>query len=133
MSEQLAPAEKIALRGIGAKATVIIGEAILTGMCFVNGLAAISFVQVFDQLLANVTLGTTNPDWEFSVPASVGALVNLSASGIKFRTGIVVGVTGEEKGNTAVGAGLQGFFYVQRNPSSSPLNRSFTRSSSSTT
>lgn len=113
MAEQLAPAEHVALRDIGAKATVIATPAILTGMSFVNGLAAISFVQLFDALIANVTLGTTNPDWEFPVPASVGALVNLSASGIKFHIGIVVGVTTAEKGAAAVGANFQGFFYVQ--------------------
>ncbi len=113
MAEQLAPAEHIALRDIGAKATVIAAPAILTGMTFANGLAAISFVQLFDALIANVTLGTTNPDWEFPVPASVGALANLSAAGIKFHVGIVVGVTTAEKGAAAVGAGFQGFFFVQ--------------------
>lgn len=113
MSEQLAPAEHIALRDVGAKATIIAVPAILTGMALINGLAAISFVQLFDALLANVTLGTTNPDWEFPVPASVGSLVNLSASGIKFHIGIVVGVTTGEKGAAAVAAGFQAFFYVQ--------------------
>jgi len=111
--EQIAPAEHIALRDVGAKATVLIGEGTLMGITGVNGLAAISFIQVFDALIANVTLGTTNPDYEFPVPASVGTVLPFSASGVKFRTGIVVGVTTAEKGNTAVAAGFQAFFFVQ--------------------
>jgi hypothetical protein len=114
MSEQLAPAEKISLRDIGVKATVVIGAGNLMGITGVNGLAAISFIQLFDALIANVTLGTTNPDYEFPVPASVGTVLPFSACGVKFRTGIVVGVTTTEKGATGVGAGFQGFFFVQQ-------------------
>jgi len=113
MAEQLAPAEHIALRDIGAKATVIAAPAILTGMTFVNGLAAIFLRSVVRCPDRQRYARDYQSDWEFPVPASVGALANLSAAGIKFHVGIVVGVTTAEKGAAAVGAGFQGFFFVQ--------------------
>lgn len=112
MPEQLAPAEHVALRDLGAKATVQVGRTALTSLTIVNAQAAVIFVQLFDALIANVTLGTTNPDWEFSIPASSSAAVPIAANGISFHSGVVAGSTTGEKGATPSAAGVQAFFGI---------------------
>lgn len=111
--EQIAPGEKYQTRDAGAKATVIIGEGNLIGIQVLNNQGAATFVQLFDALLANVTLGSTNPDWEFSVPANTTTAFNpLPGPGLKFRTGIVVGAATAEKGGTPSAAGVQVFYAI---------------------
>ena len=77
-----------------------------------NAQAAVIFIQLFDALLANVTLGTTVPDWEFSIAASTSLAVPLPANGIVFHSGLVAGSTTGEKGATPSAAGVQAFFSV---------------------
>lgn len=111
--EQLAPAEKYQTRDTGAKATVTIGEGVLTGIQVCNAQAAVCFIQLFDALIANVTLGSTNPDWEFSVPASTSTVtLCVPTCGLKLRTGLVVGSTTAEKGGTGSAAGVQVFYAI---------------------
>ena len=112
--EQLAPAEKLQTRDTGAKATVSIGAGNLVGIQVLNNQGAAAFIQLFDALLAGVTLGSTNPDWEFSVPANTTTAFNpIPAPGLKFRTGVVVGSTTTEKGATPSAAGVQVFYAIQ--------------------
>lgn len=113
MADYLAPAERIVpLRDLGAKATVVIGRTNLLGANVVNNQAAIIFVQLFDALLANVTLGTTTPDYEFQVAASSSAQLPMPVQGLVFRTGIVAGSTTTEKGAAASAAGVEPFFFI---------------------
>lgn len=112
MPEQLAPAEHVTLRDLGAKATVQIGRTALTSLTIVNAQAVVIFVQLFDALLANVTLGTTVPDWEFSIAVSSSAAVPLAANGIIFHSGLVAASTTGEKGATPSAAGVQAFFGI---------------------
>ena len=112
MPDQLAPGEHIALRDLGAKATVQIGKTQLYGLTVTNAQAAVIFIQLFDALLASVTLGTTVPDWEFSIAASTSLAVPLPANGIVFHSGLVAGSTTGEKGATPSAAGVQAFFSV---------------------
>lgn len=109
----LAPLEKSNLRDVGAKATLSVGKVTLAGLSIVNNQAAVIFVQLFDALLANVTLGTTVPDYEFSVAASTSVVVPIATNGVLFRTGIVVGSTTTEKGATPSAAGVIIYFLTQ--------------------
>lgn len=112
--EQLAPAEKFQTRDLGAKATVTIGEGNLMGVQVLNNQGAAAFIQLFDALIANVTLGSTNPDWEFSVPANTTTAFNpLPACGLKLRVGLVAGSATAEKGGTGSAAGVQVFYAIQ--------------------
>lgn len=66
-----------------------------------NTQGAIAWVQVFDAAVAgDVTLGTTEPDFEFQVPATTGA-ARLSFPGdahLPFETGIAIASTTADKG-----------------------------------
>lgn len=42
----------------------------LWGCVLVNNTAALAYLQIFDKLLANVTLGTTAPDWVIPLAAN---------------------------------------------------------------
>lgn len=112
--EQLAPGEKLQARDLAAaKPQVWTGEGVLTGIQVCNNQAAVVFIQLFDALAANVTLATTNPDWEFSVAASTSTYTNpLPANGIKLRAGLVAASTTTEKGLTGSAAGVQVFFAI---------------------
>ena len=110
--EQLAPAFLARSTDLGAKATVTIGETTLMGLSIVNNQAAVIFVQLFNALVANVTLGTTVPDYEFSVAASTSVVVALPACGIRFGLGITAGSTTTEKGATPSAAGVQVFYQI---------------------
>ena len=57
-----------------------------------NTTAAIAYIQVFYKLAADVTLGTTAPDFVIPLPASGGATLNFSGSGWRTRAGSVAGV-----------------------------------------
>ena len=113
--EQLAPAEKLQTRDLAAtKPQVWTGEGTLVGLQVCNNQAAVVFIQLFDALAANVTLATTNPDWEFSVPASTSTSFNpLPACGLKLRIGLVAASTTTEKGLTGSAAGVQVFYAIQ--------------------
>lgn len=112
--EQLAPNEPLALRDLGAVASVRSSIAlVLNGLSIVNAQAAVIFVQLFDVATAGaVTLGTTVPTYEFSVPASTSVVVPLPQGGIKFRNGLQAASSTAEKGATPSAAGVQVFFLV---------------------
>jgi hypothetical protein len=111
MAEKLAAAFKVNLRDVGAVADVILSPVTLYSISIVNNQAAIIFVQLFDTVGA-VTIGTTVPDWEFSVAASTSAVINLNATGLFFKTGLRAASTTTEKGATPSAAGVHLFFGV---------------------
>jgi hypothetical protein len=111
--EQLAPAEKYQSRDLGTKVQVFAGTGTLLGIQVCNNQAAVVFIQLFDALSANVTLATTNPDWEFSVPANTNTSFNpLPANGLKLRIGLTAASTTLEKGSVASAAGVQVFYAI---------------------
>ena len=111
--EQLAPAEKYKSRDLSAKAQVFTGTGTLLGIQVCNNQAAVVFIQLFDALSANVTLGTTLPDWEFSVPASTSTTtIALPVNGLKLRIGLVAASTTTEGGLTGSAAGVQVFYAI---------------------
>src|SRR5690242_9364640 len=109
--EQLAPAEKTVLRDLGAVTAVATSRrTLLMGVSVLNNIAAAQFIQLFDLATAGaVTLGTTNPDYEFSVAASSSIVPVLPAGGIHFRNGLQIAATTGEKGATPSGAGVEVF------------------------
>jgi hypothetical protein len=113
--EQIAPAEMLQTRDLAAtKPQVWTGEGTLMGIQVCNNQAAAVFIQLFDALAANVTLATTNPSWEFSVPASTSTTtVALPPCGLKLRIGLVAASTTTEKGLTGSAAGVQVFYAIQ--------------------
>ena len=94
MPDILAPAEKYQTRDLGAKVQVVTGTGVLLGVQVCNNQAAAVFIQLFDALSANVTLATTNPDWEFSVPASTST--KRCRAGVDRSTGVWNGHSGAE-------------------------------------
>jgi len=113
--EQIAPAEMLQTRDLAAaKPQVWTGEGNLMAVQVCNNQAAAVFIQLFDALAANVTLATTNPSWEFSVPASTSTTtIAIPTCGLKLRVGLVAASTTTEKGLTGSAAGVQVFYAIQ--------------------
>lgn len=109
--EQVAPFESSVVRDAGAKATVTIGKTTVGGVIVANTQGAACFVQLFNALLANVTLGTTVPDFEVNVAANAAASFQFNP--ILFRLGVVIGSSTAEKGATPSAAGVEVFVLVQ--------------------
>lgn len=94
------------------KAVVKIGAASLYGYNIANPNAAVTYVQFFNKLTANVTVGTTVPDMVLTLPAN-GVLDSLGSLSIDFSIGIVIAVTTTPTGSTAaVAASNVSLFYV---------------------
>lgn len=79
--------------GVTAKTTVKATQCMVHGLVVVNQTAAEAFLQVFDALLANVTLGVTVPDYFVPIPASGGVVIPLSNAGFQHFIGVVIGCT----------------------------------------
>ncbi len=85
-----------------AKKEVKAGPITITGWEIFNGTAAVMFVQFFDKILANVTVGTTVPTFVVAIPAtSVVARTMTAQSQIDFTLGLVYAVTTEDNNSTA--------------------------------
>lgn len=112
--EQLAPADPVRLLNLGAVASVRSSAAgVLTGLSIVNNQAVIIFVQLFDAATAGaVTLGTTVPTMEFTVPVSAGFAPAFPAAGMRFRNGLQAASTTTEGGATPSAAGVVAYFLV---------------------
>jgi hypothetical protein len=72
------------------KVTVTASQCLLHGLVVVNQTAAEAFLQIFDALAANVTVGTTVPDYVIPIPASGGVVIPLSSVGFEHLIGIVI-------------------------------------------
>ncbi len=76
-----------------------------------NLTTADAYLQLFDALIANVTVGTTVPDQIFLVPAGNGTLAGAlieeyETPGARFITGIAYAATTTPTGNTAPATGI---------------------------
>lgn len=96
-------------RDVGAKAAVKAAATILYSITITNAQAAVAFIQLFNVALAGVTLGTTVPDFEVSIPANSSLTLSWMDRGLNFSTALTVGSTTTEKGATGSAAGVQIF------------------------
>ncbi len=81
-------------------ASVKVGAGLLYGWHIQNAAGAITYVQLFDALIANVTLGSTTPTFVIGVQAS-GATSLALHKPLKFATGLVAFATTTPTGSTA--------------------------------
>lgn len=94
----------------GAATLVRSGPCFITGMKYINEDVAARFCQVFDaKAAAEVTVGTTQPDWILTAGAN-GGDDDYNGRGIVFHNGIVVAGTTTATGAGAAGAASQHFF-----------------------
>jgi len=103
------PASKINFvnLGTGAIQTVANSTARLFGLYAINTQASTAaFVQVFDALVANITLGTTIPDQQLFVAGTSTASIMLPMAGLYFTNGIAVQSTTTAGGNTGSASGV---------------------------
>jgi len=82
------------------KATVIGTPCLLFNIIAFNGGNAASFIQFFDALAVNVTVGSTAPTFVVGLPTGGGANIFLNLPE-KFSIGIVVACTATATGNGA--------------------------------
>lgn len=73
----------------------------LFGYHILNNTAAIAYVQVFDKLSTNVTVGTTVPDYVIPVPANGGAVMAMGRTGSRHANGMSVACTTTRTGSVA--------------------------------
>lgn len=83
-----------------------VGPATLYGLWVDNNQAAIVHVQIFNALTADVTPGTTVPDFEVAVPASVGKEIVIPACGINLDVGFTLFCSTTSQGATGSAAGV---------------------------
>lgn len=86
-------------------------ECLIHGLVVVNQTAAEAFLQVFDALTANVTVGTTAPDWVIPIPASGGVVIPLSSVGFQHLKGVIIAGCTSPTNN--VGAALDVTLFVK--------------------
>jgi len=75
------------------------------GYWITNPNAAVEYIQFYNQLAANVTVGTTIPFMTISIPASSSANLSLPY-GIQCASALSVAATDSAGGNGAPGTGL---------------------------
>jgi hypothetical protein len=87
--------------------SVVSGQHNLQTIILYNPNASVEYIQLFDALAANVTVGTTVPKMVVPIPASstIDLPIENSAQ-ITFFTGIVVAATTTATGASAPGTGI---------------------------
>jgi len=90
---------------LAVKAVVTAGKTQLYGYNISNPNGSVAYVQVFDLLTADVTVGSTTPTYTLSVPPS-GGLDGVFPLGIMHRYGLVIAATTTATGSTALGSAL---------------------------
>jgi hypothetical protein len=79
------------------------------GWQILNTTSAIAYVQVFDKTSANVTVGTTAPDYVIPLPPSGGATIEIS-QGITHANGITAACTTTRTGSTGAACDVLMFY-----------------------
>ena len=77
----------------GTAVAVKTGRSRVYGWQVLNNTAAIAYVQVFNKALADVTLGTTAPDYVIPLAANGESNVSFGGIGIDHDTGITIAAT----------------------------------------
>ena len=80
--------------------------ATLYNLTVFNTTASIAYVQIFNALATNVTVGTTVPTLSFEIPASGTYDLQGTGVGLAFSNGLTVAATTTATGSTAPGTGL---------------------------
>jgi hypothetical protein len=93
------------------KVQLTVAPTTLWGWDLFNGAAATTWLQVFDALAADVTIGTTPPKFAFPIAAAASLFRDYGVFGIGFQTGIVVAATTTSTGSTAPLTGLTAMIY----------------------
>jgi hypothetical protein len=88
----------------GTKAEVSAVPVDIGGYHILNNAAAISYVQVFYKLAADVTVGTTAPDFVIPLPASGGATINFAGKGWRTRGPLTLACTTTRTGSSTATA-----------------------------
>lgn len=76
----------------------------LANVIVYNPNGSVEYIQLFDALIAGVTLGTTVPKMVIPIPAST--TVSIPVSPVSFFTGISAAATTTPTGSTAPGTGI---------------------------
>lgn len=84
----------------GTKAQVSAVPVDIGAYHMLNNAAAISYVQVFYKLAADVTVGTTAPDVVIPLPTSGGATLNFEGMGWRTRGALTLAATTTRTGST---------------------------------
>ena len=88
----------------GTKAEVSAVPVDIGAYHILNNAAAISYVQVFYKLAADVTVGTTVADVVIPLPASGGATLNFEGKGWRTRGPLTLAVTTTRTGSSTATA-----------------------------
>jgi hypothetical protein len=83
--------------------------AVLLGVQVYNGSGAAAYIQVFDAVPGNVTLGTTVPDKQFEVANGAIVSLNLPSIGSAFVNGISLASTTAANGSTGSSNGVYAY------------------------
>jgi hypothetical protein len=99
----------------GLNATVLqatLGCTNLKGIVVTNSSAATCFVQLFNALVAGVSLGTTLADLQVEVGAGLTVSLPMPPEGAIFGTGIAIASTTTDNGLTGSGATVTAYLMV---------------------
>jgi hypothetical protein len=102
-------------RARGLNATVVqatLGCTNLAGVVVTNSSAAACFVQLFNALAANVTIGTTLADLQVEVAAGGTVSLPMPPQGAIFGTGIAIASTTTDNGATGSAATITAYLMV---------------------
>jgi hypothetical protein len=87
---------------VETKVVVAAGPVLLFNIMAFNTGGAVSYLQFFDALTADVTVGTTTPTFVIPLPAS-GGVSDAYVLPERFRTGVVLACTDGSSNNSAPG------------------------------
>jgi hypothetical protein len=102
------PAQKVNFPnlGTGTIQPIALSTARLFGLYAINTSGAAAYVQIFDALVANITLGTTAPDEQLLVASAGTAYLLLPQDGLYFANAISVQSTTAVSGSTGSASGV---------------------------
>lgn len=84
------------------------GNPVAIGQIFIeNTSGATAYVQIFDALAANVTLGTTRPDIEVPIATASSINIQFPTAGGTFPNGCSVASTTASEGSSGSSAGVR--------------------------
>lgn len=91
------------------KVTMKAGRGQLFALKLVNTTAATAYLQLFDKAAADVTVGTTAPDFFFRLAANESVVIS-TAFPYAFANGLVLAGTTTSTGNTGAAISVTAFY-----------------------
>lgn len=92
----------------GTKVVVKAGVGDLYFLKLVNTTAAAAYLQLFDQVTANVTVGTTGPDWAIRLTANESVVIPVTAW--QFVNGLIIAGTTTPTGATGAAISVSALY-----------------------